>query len=468
MAIPDYLENTTKDLAKQATAAYSAPINTSTFAQQIAGQDPAQQQAYNLATQGVGSYAPYLQAAQRAQTQGAGQLGLAGQTLGGSYGALNQAGTALGGVGGTINQAGSTLGQAGQSLGGIGGTINQAGQTLGQAGQSLGQAGSAYGGMGGYQAAGGAAAQRAGNIAQGAAGMTGPNAYQQFMSPYQQQVIDATLSEFDKQKLGGQQQIRDAAVSSGNFGGGREGAMMGQYNADSLADRSALQAQMLQQGFGQANQLAQQNFANQGDLYGMQQGLGGMQSNLFSQQGQMGQAQQGLAGAQQGLAQSQLGRGSAMANLSGAQQNLAQSQLGRGTAMQNLAQSQLGRGSAIQGLSAAQQGLAGAYGNQMNQQFGLSDFNRSGMGQDINALGSLGSANQAYQQAKLDANSQNQRTAAYEPYGRLSQYGNMITGLGGGVAGGQYQDQGGSNPYQAALGTATGLAGIYGSIFGKR
>jgi len=381
MALPDYLEDTTRDLAKQATAAYSAPINTATFAQQVAGQDPAQQQAYNLATQGVGSYQPYLQAAQRAQTQGAGQLGLAGQTLGGSYGALNQAG------------------------------------------QNLGQAGAAYGGMGGYQAAGGAAAQRAGNIAQGAAGMTGPNAYQQFMSPYQQQVIDATLSEFDKQKLGGQQQIRDAAVSSGNFGGGREGAMMGQYNADSLADRAALQGSMLERGFGQANQLAQQNFANQGELYGMQQGLGSMQSNLFNQQGQMGQAQQSLA------------------------------------------QSQLGRGSAIQGLSAAQQGLAGAYGNQMNQQFGLSDFNRTGMGQDINALGSLGAANQAQQQAILNANSQNARTAAYEPYGRLSQYGNMITGLGGGVAGGQYQDQGAANPFQSALGTATGLAGLYGKIF---
>jgi hypothetical protein len=382
MAIPDYLESTTKDLANQATAAYSAPINTSTFAQQIAGQDPAQQQAYNLATQGVGSYQPYLQAAQAAQAQGAGQLGLAGQTLGA--------------VGSNINQAGSALGQAG----------------------------AAYGGMGGYQAAGGAAAQNAGNIAQGAAGMTGPNSYQQFMSPYQSQVIDATLSEFDKQRLGGEQQIKDAAVGSGNFGGGREGAQLGQYQANSLADRSALQSSMLQSGYQNAQQAAQQNFANQGDLYGMQQGLGNMQSNLFQQQGQMGQAQQGLAN------------------------------------------SYLGRGSAIQGLSAAQQGLAGAYGNQMNQQFGLSDFNRQGMGQDINALGSLGAANQAQQQAILNANSQNAQTAAYEPYNRLTQYGNMITGLGGGVAGGQYQQQQASNPYQAALGTATGLAGLYGKLFG--
>ena len=50
------------------------------------------------------------------------------------------------------------------------------------------------------------------------------------------------------------------AVGSGNFGGGREGAMMGQYNADSLVNRAALQNQMLQQGFGQAQNAAQQNF----------------------------------------------------------------------------------------------------------------------------------------------------------------------------------------------------------------
>jgi len=427
MAIPDYLENTVKDYADQAKAAYSAPINTSTFtgSQFVAGEDPLQTQAINMAQQGVGSYSPYLQAAQAAQQQGAGQLGLAGQTLGGAYGALGQAGSALGGVGGTINQAGSTLGQAGSALG---------------------QAGSAYGGMGQFQAAGAGAAQGAANIAGSAAGMTGPNAYQQFMSPYQQQVIDATLSEFDKQRVAGQQQIKNAAISSGNFGGGREGAQLGQYQADSLADRSALQASMLQQGFGQANQLAQQNFANQGDLFGMQQGLGGMASNLFSQQGQMGQAQQGLAGAQQ---------------------SLANAQLNRGTAMQNLAQSQLGQAGAIQGLSAAQQGLAGAYGNQINQQFGLSDFQRQGMGQDISALGSMGAIRQGLNQAQLTANQQAARTGAYEPYGRLTQFGNVLTGLGGGYAGQQYQDPGsGGSPFQAALGTATGLAGLYGKIFG--
>jgi hypothetical protein len=427
MAIPTYLENTVKDYADQAKAAYSAPINTGTFTgrQFVAGEDPLQTQAINMAQQGVGSYSPYLQAAQAAQRTGAGQLGLAGQTLGGAYGALGQAGSALGGVGGTINQAGSTLGQAGSALG---------------------QAGSAYGGMGQFQAAGAGAAQGAANIAGGAAGMTGPNAYKQFMSPYQQQVIDATLAEYDKQGAAGAQQIKDSAISSGNFGGGREGAQLGEYQANRLADRAALQGSMLERGFGQANQLAQQNFANQGDLFGMQQGLGGMASNLFSQQGQMGAAQQGLAGAQQ---------------------SLANAQLGRGTAMQNLAQSQLGRGQAIQGLSAAQQGLAGAYGNQINQQFGLSDFQRQGMGQDISALGSMGAIRQGLNQAQLTADQQAARTGAYEPYGRLTQFGNVLTGLGGGYAGQQYQDPGsGGSPFQAALGTATGLAGLYGKIFG--
>ena len=421
MAIPDYLENTVKDYADQAKAAYSAPINTATFtgSQFVAGEDPLQTQAINMAQQGVGSYSPYLQAAQAAQRTGAGQLGLAGQTLGGAYGALGQAGSALGGVGGTINQAGSTLGQAGQSLGGIGGTINQAGQ-------SLGQAGAAYGGMGQFQAAGAGAAQGAANIAGGAAGMTGPNAYKQFMSPYQQQVIDATLAEYDKQGAAGAQQIKDSAISSGNFGGGREGAQLGEYQANRLADRAALQGSMLQQGFGQANQLAQQNFANQGELFGMQQGLGGMASNLFNQQGQMGAAQQSLAS------------------------------------------SQLNRGQAMQGLSAAQRGISDAYGDQINRQFNMGNFARQGMGQDISALGSMGAIRQGLNQAQLTADQQAARTGAYEPYGRLTQFGNVLTGLGGGYAGQQYQDPGsGGSPFQSALGTATGLAGLYGNIFGK-
>ena len=301
MALPDYLQDTSKDFARQATAAYSAPINTDTFTgrQFVAGQDPLQTQATALATQGVGSYQPYLQAAQTFQGQSAGALGDSASTVG------------------------------------------------------------------------------------GLSSLTGPNAYQPFMSPYQTDVIDATLSEYDRSRLGGQQSIRDAAVSSGNFGGGREGAMMGQYNADSLINRAALQAQLLQQGFTQANKLGQQNFTNQ------------------------------------------------------------------------------------QNIAVAQNNLANAFGQQGAAQMGLSDFNRQGMGADINALGTLGSLNQAQNQALLTADQQAAQTAAYEPYARLGRYSDAITGLAGGVAGQQFQQQAPADPYQTALGTAMGIGGLYGKIFDK-
>ena len=70
MALPGYLEDTAKDYAKQATATYSAPIDTSKFtgAQFVAGEDPLQTSAINLAQQGVGSYSPYLSAAQAGVT----------------------------------------------------------------------------------------------------------------------------------------------------------------------------------------------------------------------------------------------------------------------------------------------------------------------------------------------------------------------------------------------------------------
>jgi len=305
MALPDYLEDTAKDYAKQSVATYSAPIETSTFTGGldaagnratgagitgvnpfIAGMDPMQTQAMNLATQGVGSYSPYLTDA----------------TANVEAGAQNFA-----------NQA----------------------------------------------------------------GLTGPNAYKNFMSPYQQQVIDSSLEGYDSSRVADRQAINDAAVASGNFGGGREGAMLGQYDADSNYGRTALQAQLLQQGFGQANQLA---------------------SQAFGQQGQMAQNQFGLA----------------------------------------------------------------------NQQFGLSNFDRTGMGQDISALGNLGALNQGQAQANLTANQNAAKTAAYEPYGRLNQYGQGLTGLAGGVASAYADPAPVQSPLSQGISTALGIGGIYSRMYGNR
>ena len=300
MALPGYLEDTAKDYAKQATGAYSVPIDTSKFTGQqfVAGEDPLQTSAINLAQQGVGSYTPYLSAAQAGLTQ-----------------------------------AGTDVGAARTAAGGLG-------------------------------------------------ALTGPTAYQPFMSPYQTDVIDASLGEFDLQAQRQQQQIKDAAVGvPGAFGGGREGVQQAEYQTGSDRNRAMLQAGLLQQGYGNAQNAAQQAFANQQAIAAGQLGLG--------------QAQQGL-------------------------------------------------------------GL---------QQMNLSNFQRAGLGADVGALGQLGSMRQAQEQARLTAQQQAHQTAAYEPYGRLSQYGQGITGLTGGVAAAQYQQPQQASPMSQALSTALGVGGLYQKMF---
>jgi len=300
MALPGYLEDTAKDYAKQATAAYSVPIDTSKFTGQqfVAGEDPLQTSAVNLAQSGVGSYTPYLQAAQAG-----------------------------------VTQAGTDVGAARTAAGGLG-------------------------------------------------ALTGAQAYQPFMSPYQQQVIDTSLTEFDRQAQMRQQQMQDQTLGvPGAFGGGREGVQQAEYQAGSDRNRAMLQAGLLQQGFGQAQMGAQQAFQNQQAM---------QQANL-------------------GLGQAALGLG--------------------------------------------------------QQQMNLSNFQRAGLGQDVAMRGQLGALRQGQAQARLTADQQAAQTAAYEPYGRLSQYGQGITGLTGGVAAAQYAEPQQQSPMSSALSTALGVGGLYQKMF---
>ena len=137
------------------------------------------------------------------------------------------------------------------------------------------------------QAAAGALGQ-AGQFGTAAGGYSGPSAYQGFMSPYQQDVINATLKEYDTQAAAGITGIGQQAAMSGNLGGGREGVMRAQYQNKSDMNRALLQSGLLQQGFTQANQLANQAFGQQSNLANLQMGIG--------------QGQQGLSQNQQGLA----------------------------------------------------------------------------------------------------------------------------------------------------------------------
>jgi hypothetical protein len=146
---------------------------------------------------------------------------------------------------------------------------------------------------------------------------TGAGSIASYMSPYQSQVIDATLSEFDKQAAMRQQGISDAAVKLGGFGGGREGVMLSEYQTQSDRDRAALQAGLLQQGFGQGAALRQQDYMNQ-------LGLGGAQAGLAQGQMGLGSYQQGLAQLAPALQRGDIGT---LTNIGGIQQQQTQNVL---------------------------------------------------------------------------------------------------------------------------------------------
>ena len=259
-----FIEDLGTDYAKQLTGATAASqaLDVSKFAPQVAPQSALQQQATSLTGQGIGSYQPFVNAAQTAAgTAGTGLglaqtgLGIAGQELTGAGTALGTAGTTTAGAQPFINAAGTGLGQAGTTLGGVSPFISAAGTGLGTAGGLTGTgAGSGTGSLSSY------------------------------MSPYQSQVIDTTLADFDRQAAQRQQSISDQAVALGGFGGGREGVMQAEYQSGSDRNRASLQAQLQAQGFSQAQAARQADLQNQMALSQGQLGLGQATGSLAAQQ----------------------------------------------------------------------------------------------------------------------------------------------------------------------------------------
>ena len=115
-----------------------------------------------------------------------------------------------------------------------------------------------------------------------------------FMSPYQSQVIDATLTEFDRNKAIQEQAIRDQQAALGVLGAGRAGVQLAEFGTGAARERALLQAGLLQQGFGQAMGARQQDIANRFGLAQAQQGLGAFRSGLAGQQAALGGQQQAL------------------------------------------------------------------------------------------------------------------------------------------------------------------------------
>ena len=117
-----------------------------------------------------------------------------------------------------------------------------------------------------------------------------------FMSPFQAQVIDASLAEFDRNKQIQEQQIKDQQAALGVLGAGRAGVQLAEFGTGAARERALLQAGLLQQGFGQAMGARQQDIQNRFGLAGATQGLGAFQSGLAGQQAALGAQQQALTG----------------------------------------------------------------------------------------------------------------------------------------------------------------------------
>ena len=109
---------------------------------------------------------------------------------------------------------------------------------------------------------------------------TGAGSIASFMSPYQQQVIDTTLAEFDRQRAIQEQNIKSQQAGLGALGSGRAGVQLAEFGTGSDRERAALQAQLLQQGFQDAAARRQQDLANQVNLAGQQLQAGQFQTGL--------------------------------------------------------------------------------------------------------------------------------------------------------------------------------------------
>ena len=125
---------------------------------------------------------------------------------------------------------------------------------------------------------------------------TGAGTVSDFMSPFQSQVIDTTLAEFDRNRAIQEQTLRDQQAKLGVLGAGRAGVQLAEYGSGADRERALLQAGLLQQGFADAAARRQQDFSNRFGIFEAQTGLAGALPSLqradIASLGQVGAAQQ--------------------------------------------------------------------------------------------------------------------------------------------------------------------------------
>ena len=392
------------------------------YAPESAGQNTLQQASINAALKQAGL--------------GTGQFGSDGQftgmTGGDGIGAyqqfLNQAGIDATGASAAA-AAGQNAGQAGinqaQTMAGLMGGQALAGQNAGA--QQLANAQQQADLMSGAAAAG----QGAGDADFAAArGFTGPQGYESFMSPYQQEVIDSTMMDYQQELARQQSQL---GLGAGNaFGGSRFGVAQGELGAQGARGMASQLANLRQQGFQQANQLA-------GQAYGQRMGLGqAAQQQAAQNVGLFGQGLQGQQ-SQAGQMQNQVGQNMGLYGQAG-QSALAGSQAAQGQVLNNM--------------------------NLFNQagqtQAGLASLQPSLAAQRIGAIGQMGAQQQQQAQGILDTDRAANKQIAYEPYDRMGFFGDQLAKMTQGYGGQQTfstQQQSQVSPFSSLLSGIGSIAG---------
>jgi len=252
------------------------------------------------------------------------------------------------------------------------------------------------------EAAGMAGQQAAQPFLDRAAQLSAPDAFEEFMSPYQQEVIDTTRQELERQLQAQQAQLGAGAGAA--FGGGRFGVAQGELASRGAQGIAQTLAGLRQQGFGQAQQAA---------------------ANALQQQLALGQAAQGQAGQNLAL----LGSG-LQAQLAGSQ--AAQQQAGQNVGLLGqTSQMQLGTAQGLQQQAAQNVGLNQA---SLAAQSGLAQLQPQLAAQNIGLLGQVGAQQQAFGQGLLDTTAAANQMIAAAPQQQLGFFGSQITGMGGGTA----------------------------------
>jgi len=381
----------------------------------VAGRTALQNQADAMATGGVGSYMPMLQAGAYTVGSGVQGVGQAQQMIGDAYQgatpyrdfATEQMRNAI-----TSSQGAGARGQAAAGAGARGiMQASQAARGMGQSGMGASQAGIA--GL------------------QGSSAEFDPNSIQKYMNPYESSVIDAAMADVARAGQQQQNQLGAGAVGAGSFGGSRQGIAQGEISRNTLGQQAKTASGMRQAGYESASNRAQNAYEQARQR---QQSAAGMTS-------QMGQA-----GAATGLNATQLGLQSA--NQMG--------QLG-----QNIGN--LGYQYGNMGMNAANQygAMAQGLGSMGMQQAQLGEAQQGLNMNDYNMMAKIGREQQGLNQAQMDATYQNQYQQYQQPMQELGFYSDIYQGMPIGQSSYTQSSAPGPSAVSQIGGLAGGLYGMY-------